>query len=223
MIRTNPRCRWILWAPLVLVIVSAPARAQMITGEISGTVQDSSGGVIPNATIRVTNQATGVARTTLSMANGEFVVTAVTPGTYTVKVEKTGFRSYERPDIVVMANQRFALGSVVLHVGQVTQTLEVKGQSEAVNTESADTTVSLSDIQVTDLGVKGGRDVMQLLQRPPRCDHANGCLPRGEISDTDPAGTGANGGQFGSFDTCGGRRAPFLEHGHRRWTGGFQP
>lgn len=169
----------------------------MITGEISGTVLDVSGAVIPDATITVTNQATSAARTTASMANGEFVVTAVQPGTYSVKVQKTGFKTYERTDVAVTPNQRVALGSLQLQVGQATQTVEVTAKQEAVNTEDADTTVSLSSIQVTDLGVKG-RDVMQLLRVLPGVTTLT-VVPWGEISDTDPAGTGANGGQFGSF------------------------
>src|SRR5271157_2837343 len=186
----------VFWILIVLLAIVRPAPAQMVTGEISGTVQDVSGAVIPDAAITVTDQATGAVRTTSSMANGDFVVTAIRPGTYRVKVEKTGFKTYERTEIVVAPNQRFALGSLQLQVGQVTQTVEVTARQEAVNTENADTTVSLSSIQVTDLGVKG-RDVMQLLRVLPGVTTLT-VVPWGEISDTDPAGTGANGGQFGS-------------------------
>jgi hypothetical protein len=188
---------WFLWASIVMLAWVGPASAQMITGEISGTVQDSSGAVIPDATITVTNEATSAVRTISSMSNGEFVVTALRPGSYRVKVEKAGFKAYEQTAIVLSANQRYALGNVQLQVGQVTQTVEVAAQREAVNTENADTTVTLSDIQVTNLGVKG-RDVMQLLRVLPGVTTLT-VVPWGEIGDNDPAGTGANGGQFGSF------------------------
>jgi Carboxypeptidase regulatory-like domain len=169
----------------------------MITGEMSGTIQDSSGAVIPEAMITVTNEGTGAVRTTSSMANGEFVLSALRPGTYTIKVEKNGFKTYERKGNVLTANQRVALGIIPLAVGQVTQTVEVTAQGEVVNTENADTSSNLSTIQVTDLGVKG-RDVMQLLRVLPGVTTLT-VVPWGEISDSDPAGTGANGGQFGSF------------------------
>jgi hypothetical protein len=177
--------------------MSRQAPAQMITGEISGTVQDSSGAVIPDATVTVTDEETGAVRTTSSKANGEFVLTALRPGTYSVKVEKTGFKAYEQKRIVLTANQRVPLGDISLAVGQVTEKVEVTARGGTINTENADTVGSLSDIQVTDLGVKG-RDVMQMLRVLPGVTTLT-VVPWGEISDTDPAGTGANGGQFGSF------------------------
>jgi hypothetical protein len=181
----------------MLLAFSNQAPAQMITGEISGTIQDTSGAVIPGATITVTNADTGAVRTTSSMSNGEFVLTALRPGTYSVKVEKSGFKTYEKIGNVLTPNQRVALGSIQMAVGQMTQTVEVTSQGQVVNTESADKTDALSTIQISDLGVKG-RDVMQLLRVLPGVTTLT-VVPWGEITESDPAGTGANGGQFGSF------------------------
>src|ERR1051326_89674 len=91
--------RWFLWASIVMLLMAQPISAQMITGEISGTVQDSSGAVIPEATITVTNEATSAVRTSSTMTNGDFVITALRPGMYRVKVEKIGFKAYERKGI----------------------------------------------------------------------------------------------------------------------------
>ena len=188
---------WHLWGLIMLLLLCGRAPAQMITGELSGTVLDSSGAVIPDASITLTSEDTGASRTIASSANGEFVFTALRPGTYTVKVEKAGFQAYERKGIVSTVNQRVALGGVQLTVGQVTQTVEVTAVGEAVNTESADAVGLLSNIQVANLGIMG-RDVMQLLRVLPGVSTLT-VVPWGEISDNDPAGTGANGGQFGSF------------------------
>ena len=182
---------------LGLVLFCGRAPAQIITGEMSGTVTDSSGAVVPEAAVTVTSETTGAVRTVESGSGGEFVFTALPRGTYTVKVEKGGFNAYERKSIVLTTNQRVALGNVELTVGQVTQTVEVMAQGELVNTESADAIGLLSNIQVENLGTKG-RDVMQLLRVLPGVTTLT-VVPWGEISDSDPAGTGSNGGQFGSF------------------------
>src|SRR5439155_6651859 len=156
MSRTRPL--WILCTALVLLLICGRAPAQSPTGQISGTVQDSSGAIIPDANVTLTNQDTGSVRTIASSPSGEFVFTALSPGTYTVKVEKSGFRTYEKKSIILSVSQRSALGNIQLAMGQVSQTVEVTAQGEAVNTESADAIGSLSTLQVTDLGVKG-RDV----------------------------------------------------------------
>src|SRR5207237_3559279 len=93
-------------------------------------------------------------------------ITVERPETNTVNGENPGYKTHERKGFVLTPNQRVPLGNIQLAVGQVTQTVEVTAQGEAVNTENADAVGSLSDIQVTDLGVKG-RDVMQLLRVLP--------------------------------------------------------
>jgi len=182
---------------LGLALVCGRAPAQIITGEMSGTVTDSSGAVVPGASVTVSSESTGATRTVESGSGGEFVLTALPPGQYTVRVEKAGFQVSERKSITLTANQRVALGTIQLTVGQVTQTVEVVAQGEVVNTESADAVGLLSNIQVDSLAVKG-RDVMQLLRVLPGVSTLT-VVPWGEIGDNDPAGTGANGGQFGSF------------------------
>jgi len=161
----------------------------MITGDVSGTVQDSSGAVIPGVNIALSSAETGALRKVSSSANGDFVLTALRPGNYDLKVEKAGFQTYEQKGIIVTANQRVALGVIQLTVGQVTQSIEVTAQRVAVNTESADAVNLLSSIQVTDLGIKG-RDVMQLLRVLPGVATVS-IAPWGELSDTDPAVGGA--------------------------------
>lgn len=182
---------------LGLTLICGRAPAQIITGEISGTVTDSSGAVVPGASVTVTSEGTGATRTVESGSSGEFVLTGLPPSQYSVRVEKAGFQVSERKSIALTANQRAALGSIQLTVGQVTQTVEVVAQGELVNTESADSVGLLSNIQVDNLAVKG-RDVMQLLRVLPGVSTLT-VVPWGEIGDNDPAGTGANGGQFGSF------------------------
>src|SRR5438094_4059780 len=108
---------------LVLTVFCGQAVSQTVTGTISGTVVDPSGAAIPNATVALVNESTRVARTSESNPSGEFVFSAVSPGTYTLKVEKPGFRAYEAKGNVLTATQRLALGNIQLAVGQVSQTV----------------------------------------------------------------------------------------------------
>src|SRR5262245_38638125 len=90
----------LVWSGLAALLVAAPATAQD-TGVVSGIVVDSSGQVVPGATVTLTDEARGDLRTLTSNERGEFSFRAVTPGSYTVKVELTGFRTFERRNNVV--------------------------------------------------------------------------------------------------------------------------
>ena len=76
---------------LTLLLLSVPAFAQTL-GTITGEVKDSTGGVVPGATVTVTNKATNATRTTQSNAVGLYDFPALPPGTYTVKSELEGFQ-----------------------------------------------------------------------------------------------------------------------------------
>src|SRR5712691_12439314 len=98
------------------LIAASPAAAQD-AGVVSGTVVDSSGQVVPGATITLTNENTRDLRTLTSNERGDFSFRAVTPGSYTVKVELTGFRSIERRNNVLNASSRLDVGKLTLDVG----------------------------------------------------------------------------------------------------------
>ncbi len=129
------KCIWGLM--LVAILVCGRAPAQVITGEITGTIVDTSGAVVPDATVSLVNEGTGAVRKDTTGNSGSFVFNAVPYGNYTVKVEKAGFRTLERTGNVLSAQQRLTLGNLELAVGQVTQTMEVKAAGELVNMESA--------------------------------------------------------------------------------------
>src|ERR1700730_2760157 len=79
----------------VLLLLSIAASAQTSTSQISGTVNDSSGASVPNATVTLTNQATGVAQRQTTTLAGLFAFSAIPAGAYTVKVEARGFKAYQ--------------------------------------------------------------------------------------------------------------------------------
>src|SRR5262245_6518191 len=82
----------VLIVAVVFLIPASPASAQVTTATLVGQVRDSSGAVIPGATVVATHEGTGVAREAVTDVNGEVVLSALPNGSYTVKVELTGFK-----------------------------------------------------------------------------------------------------------------------------------
>src|SRR5262245_40869122 len=109
--RSSRSCGWFLM-PCVLVALAvgaAPAAAQN-TGTISGTIIDSSGHVVPGATVTFTSESTADVRSQVSNERGDFAFFASPPGSYTVKVELTGFKPIDRRNNVLNASGQLDLG-----------------------------------------------------------------------------------------------------------------
>ena len=102
--------RWQRPVPLL----GCSASAQNISGVITGTVVDSRGAVISNAQITLTNQQTKAVQTLRSNEAGIFVFSTTLPGTYTVEVSVTGFRSYQVRDISVSISERRTLCEIAI-------------------------------------------------------------------------------------------------------------
>jgi len=108
--------------------------AQTVTGTISGTITDTQGQVVPGATVTVTAEATNESREAVSDSRGDFQVTNLRPGRYTVKVALQSFRTLERKNIVLSAGERLAVGNLVLEVGGIGETVVVEARGTHVNT-----------------------------------------------------------------------------------------
>jgi hypothetical protein len=176
----------------LVAILAGPLGAQSITGTISGTVVDPSGAIVPGAEVTLTNEATGTTYNTASSDAGEFVFTGLQPARYALKIEKAGFRGVNRKGIQLTSSERVGLGTIQLELGEVSDTVEVTIQGEAVTTESADTSGVLSLKQLDSIPVKG-RDVMNLLRTLPGVSQvAAQPWGPGEFGDNDPAGGQSN-------------------------------
>src|SRR4029079_16970007 len=110
-------------AALCLVAAATTASAQS-TGQIAGTIKDTSGGVLPGVTVTVTNVGTNIARTAVTDENGSFVVTSLAVGTYKVAAELQGFKKAERSGFELSADSRLT-ADFSLGVGSMTETVEV--------------------------------------------------------------------------------------------------
>ncbi len=145
------------WLLLVwLVVCALPAFGQVDRGAIAGRVMDSSGAVVPKASITVTNKATGVAITTPVNDSGEYQVLALIPGSYTVKASADGFESVLRDDIELHVQDRLSI-EFVLKVGSMTQEVVVTGGEPLLQTQTADVGNVVDTQLVNDLPLNGRR------------------------------------------------------------------
>jgi len=90
---------WVMLLGMLLAVSAVPAFGQIDRGAIEGRILDSSGAVVPKATVTVTNKATGVVATIPVNDQGEYQVLTLIPGTYAVKVSATGFESVLQDNI----------------------------------------------------------------------------------------------------------------------------
>jgi hypothetical protein len=112
---------------------SITASAQ--NAQITGSVKDSSGGVIPGATITARNAETGLTRVAVTDNSGDFRLPSLTPGRYSVSTELSGFSSETRPDIILIIDQT-AIIHFVLKPAAVSETVTVTGESPIVDIQS---------------------------------------------------------------------------------------
>jgi hypothetical protein len=94
--------RWMSTCGLVffLFLDASPVSGQSFQGGLRGAVRDANG-AMPGVTVTLTNEGTNVARTVVSNESGEYVFTAVTPGSYTVKAVLQGFKTFERKALTI--------------------------------------------------------------------------------------------------------------------------
>jgi hypothetical protein len=148
-----------------LTSTATPALAQGATATIRGAVQDPTGGVLPGATITVTNTGTSAVQTTVSDDRGQYLLAGLFPGTYDMKVEMDGFKTYERKGIALSPNDNRGM-DIRLDVGQRSETVTVTAQQEVVQTETGAREGVLTAKQIDNLSVIG-RSALELMRILP--------------------------------------------------------
>ncbi len=139
---------------LCLVLAVTPLNAQTTAGSIVGTVTDPSGAIIAGASITITNVGTNIAVKTTSDSAGEYVVTPLEVGRYSVTFEATGFKRSLRPDIQVNVQDRVRVDAK-LEVGQVTDTVEVAGEAPILETDTSYLGEVVEAQRIVDLPLNG--------------------------------------------------------------------
>ena len=183
--------------PLILLLAPA-ASAQVARSSLTGQVVDTTGATIPKATVTAQNVATSLAQSTTTDVEGIYLIPALPPGQYTLKVEAPGFRGYVQSGIVLTVSLT-TTQNVVLQVGKQTETITVTESAEAINTTSAELGATVNQTTVTQLPLNG-RDPSSLVLLAPGVTNvlnSNGYIQPGFSFPTE-AGASASGGRQGS-------------------------
>jgi hypothetical protein len=130
-------------------------------GSIVGTVSDSSGAVVPSATVTATQTDTGRKTVVVSAQDGAFVFPTLTPATYSVSVNSPGFETYQQTGVLLQADQSVTV-KVRLAVGAQSQTVEVTSQVPQVDTTTGTLSQVIDQERVVDLPLNG-RNAAQLI------------------------------------------------------------
>jgi hypothetical protein len=136
------------------MVFSTAAHAQVAGGTLSGTVTDPNGGGVPKASVVITNVATGVDREVTTNSDGFYTVVNLVPGTYQLKVTATGFNPEETTGINMTVGAQQTL-DVTLHVGTVSNRVEVTAETPAVQLTSSDISAVVNATTVRELPLNG--------------------------------------------------------------------
>src|SRR4029077_15381967 len=132
-------------ALVVSVITAHPAilRAQTTSASVSGTVQDSQGGVLPGVPVTLTSRTQGNVLTAVTDEGGRFVFPIVRPDTYSLKVTLQGFKTLERTNLVVSANDKLSTGAIQMEVGAMSEEVSVTARVTEVQSTSGERSFTL--------------------------------------------------------------------------------
>ncbi len=118
-------------------------------GEIRGTVKDSSGAVVPEVTVTMTNRETGVSTRVMTGATGVYAVPSLLPGEYVITFSKQGFKQYVRSGVVL--HIEVITVDAVMEVGALSQEVTISGAAPLVQTESSERKELITSKMVTEL------------------------------------------------------------------------
>ena len=141
-----------------LLLAASPALAQ--TGQINGVITDNTGGVVPGATVKAVETATGLSRETVTAADGRYIFTSLRPTTYDLHADLPGFRPSERKGVILQANQNVTV-SFALELGAVAETVTVSGESPTVDVTSSTLSEVVDSKRIVELPLNG-RDAAKL-------------------------------------------------------------
>jgi hypothetical protein len=192
--------------PLVCAIVMVPMAQAQYRASLRGTVTDPQGAVISGAKVTLLNPSTNSTLVSVSDANGIYQFHALPPAPYRLTVEAPGFQQKVLENVRIVPDQPNGL-DVQLAVGRTEQSVTVSGTTEALPTESATLSATISNVQVQHLP-SFGRDIFQLIHLAPGMT-GDGAQAGGGGGQNLPGtqGPGATGGSTGIFQTENGPQA----------------
>src|ERR1041385_9046690 len=124
------------------------------TAEMSGTIRDSSGAVLPGVQVTATQTDTGISRTAVSNETGSYVLSNLSPGPYRLEASLPGFRTYARTGIVLQVGSNPVM-NISMAVGQVSETVEVQANAAFVETQSTGISQVIETQRILELPLNG--------------------------------------------------------------------
>ena len=185
-----------------LALFAGSVFGQSATGTLQGTVLDPAGAAVPDLNVVIKSQATGATSSTVTGADGTFILNGVPAATYDLTVTaKAGFKTYSQKGIPVSPNERRDLGKINLALGALTEEVTVEASTTPVQTASGENSKLIEGSQIQNLTMKG-RDLFAILQTLPGVSFGNALL-----SGTGADATSNASGTFGSLQINGGGTA----------------
>ena len=168
------RCLFRAVVAVLLMTGTAPtASAQGLTGQISGKIIDAGGAVVPGVTVTVKNAGTATTRETISGSDGAFLFPDLLAGSYDLKAELKGFKSFEQKGIGLSATEHVAVRTIALEVGAIEETVMVTSAAPLVQTSTGARSGVIERQQMEDIALKGRDFAGYLKVLPGVIDTAN--------------------------------------------------
>ena len=147
----------LLWCAVALAVASVATVAfgqASYTAQVRGVVKDQSGAMITDATIVITNDATGISTTAHSDEHGLYILTGLRPAVYTIRADRPGFRPAEQKNVVLQVDQQTSI-DFELHPLGVSTTVEVTEAAPLLDTENATIGTDVANEYVRDIPLYG--------------------------------------------------------------------
>ena len=138
----------------VMILGTSTLEAQLTTATLSGTVTDTTGGVLPGASVSILHVETGSVRSSVSDDEGRYRVPSLQPGSYEDSAELVGFQTAVRSGITLAVGGRVVI-DLSLNVGEISERVVVQGEAPLVQTTDAAMAGLVDDKKIRDLPLNG--------------------------------------------------------------------
>jgi hypothetical protein len=167
-----------------LMVAAAPpaATAQTTSASVTGTVQDAQGGALPGVAVTLTSKTQGNVQTATTDSEGRFVFAIVRPDTYTLSAALEGFKTLERTNLIVNANDRLSAGILALEVGAMTEEVTVSSRVSELQTTSGERSFTLENSALSNIANNGRQLFNFAVLVPGAVPQGNGGQEIGQVS-----------------------------------------
>ncbi|TAM82748.1 MAG: hypothetical protein EPN47_08840 [Acidobacteria bacterium] len=160
----------------VVLAIPITGAAQVLYGTLVGNVKDPTGAVVPGATVTVTQTETALTRKAQTDSRGGYTISTLSAGTYIVKIEAKGFKTFAKSDVAVVINS-ISRVDATLEIGAVSQTVEVSASAAMLQTDRADVHHDLTASTLEQVPLPPGNNFQSLMRvipgaTPPTTAHS---------------------------------------------------